>query len=78
MPTKVLCASLVAFALTLLLIGAQEYDFRIQQAAQRIVYIDPLKARVDDMMRRTCVLYDKRVAAGTMKAGEPEFADCPL
>lgn len=60
------------------LVGFMEWDYRrAKAAAVRVEYVDPLRAQLDDMLRRTCILYKKRVEAGTMKAGEPEFADCP-
>lgn len=72
-------ALFVIGAAAVAMLGFMEWDYRRAKAAAsvRIEYVDPLRAQLDDILRRTCILYKKRVEAGTMKAGEPEFADCP-
>jgi hypothetical protein len=36
-----------------------------------------LNAEIDDLLRRTCVLYKRRVTEGTMEPNDPTFKECP-
>lgn len=73
-PTTFLLGSLMLLCATLF---AATFVMRPPEPLHHVRYGDTLNARLDDMLRRTCDLYKRRVAEGRMKAGEPEFADCP-
>jgi hypothetical protein len=47
----------------------------LEQRAGRAEFAD-FRLKLDDLNRRACNIYIERVKAGTMPAGDPDFADC--